>query len=73
MVRHENVDKRILLAGFIKNVSLGYETKVGERGLRLSGGEKVNTWTRTFPSADGLNLTNDIFGISNVLQLPELF
>jgi len=29
--------------------------------LRLSGGEKVNTWIRIFPFADGFILTNDIF------------
>ena len=35
-----DVSKRAAIANFITALPNGYETQVGERGLRLSGGEK---------------------------------
>ena len=36
----ERAAKGAAIAGFIENQTQGYETRVGERGLKLSGGEK---------------------------------
>ena len=36
----ERAAKGAAIAGFIERQTLGYETRVGERGLKLSGGEK---------------------------------
>jgi ATP-binding cassette, subfamily B (MDR/TAP), member 6 len=57
----------------IKKCILGYETKVGERGLRLSGGEKVSKCFVPSHVLTFLPSLTILFGISNVLQLPELF
>ena len=40
MIEIENVAKLSSIDKFISNLELGYETVVGERGLKLSGGEK---------------------------------